>query len=164
MIAMVRTHRILYLFALSQRLYVGQRFYIAGRPLNGMRDVFQIILDPLRMGHNGSACCSTWSRKFIDRNAGVRTETRTPSKAPAWCSRRARVNKVVVSDGSTSRSRSLSSVSVPVRTDPKTRGRDRLWLLTSFRKADRWAAKASDGFMNRRLANAPRCFNDRHRS
>src|SRR5579883_108422 len=53
--------------------------------------------------------------------------------------------KVVCGVGSTSRSRSLSSVSTPCSTEPNTR---RLWTrcrAAISRSVERWASKASDG-------------------
>ena len=95
---------------------------IFGGTDDGLGHVFQVVFKTLRVRHRGSACRSTRSRNLADKNPGVSTETRTPSNASASFSRPASVSKVVASAGSTYRSRSLSSVSVPVKTDPKTRG------------------------------------------
>src|SRR5215469_12169408 len=88
-------------------------------------NVLQVILDALRMLHKGSACWRTRSRNFGERNPAVKTVTGTPSSCCASCSMPASVKRVVVSAASTNRSRSLSSVSVPLRTEPKTRGWER---------------------------------------
>ena len=78
--------------------------------------------EPLGVAHSGGAFSSTLSRNFGERKPGVSTETRTPVSWRASSSRVARVNSVVPRTGSTSTSRSLSSMSVPVSAEPNTRG------------------------------------------
>ena len=65
------------------------------------------------------------ARIFGGNALGVRTETGTPSKVSASRLNAASVKRLVFSAGSTSKSRSLCSSSVPVRTDPKMRGCDK---------------------------------------
>src|SRR5271166_110478 len=121
----VAYNSVLNLLVLLERLNAVETLHISGSSLNGLRDVLQIVFDTLWMLHKGSACCNTRSRNFTDRNSGVSTVTGTPSNCCAACSSPASVNKVVVFVASTNKSRSLSSVSVPLKTDPKTRGCDR---------------------------------------
>ena len=122
-----------------------------GVEVSDSRDVFEVVFNTLGVRHSGSACCNTRSRNFTDKNFGVSTDTCTPSNSSASCSSPASVNKVVESVGSTSKSRSLPSVSVPVKTDPKTRGRDRPWRLTSCRNAARCVTRAYNSTCHRDL-------------
>src|SRR4029077_64567 len=93
------------------------------------------------------ACRKTSLRNFGGNAFGLSTDTGTPSSFSASILKAASVNRLVDRAGSTSKSRSLCSVSVPLTTDPKTRGRDRPWRLTSCRNSPLCTARASDGFM-----------------
>jgi transposase InsO family protein len=93
------------------------------------------------------ACRKTSLRNFGGNAFGLSTDTGTPSSFSASILKAASVNRLVDRAGSTSKSRSLCSVSVPLTTDPKTRGRDRPWRLTSCRNSPLCTARVSDGFM-----------------
>jgi hypothetical protein len=74
------------------------------------------------MPYRGRACCKSLLRNFGGNAFGVSTDTGTPSSFSAPILKAASVRRLVASAGSTSKSRSLRSVSVPFKTDPKTRG------------------------------------------
>src|SRR5690606_38955555 len=98
-------------------------------------------------GHSGRASRSTWSRKRTGRSPGVRTSTGTPSSSSRAICRPPRSNRVVSGVGSTSRSRSLPSRSVPCTTDPYTRGlATRNWRVVP-RRAGSCSWRAWEGFM-----------------
>jgi hypothetical protein len=103
--------------------------------------------DALGVPHKGRECCNTSLRNLGGKAFGVSTDTGTPRSFSASILNAASVNKLVDSAGSTSKSRSLSSVSVPLKTDPKTRGRARPCCPTSSRNSLRCAARAADGFI-----------------
>jgi hypothetical protein len=83
----------------------------------------KVICDALRVVQSASACCKTSLRNFSGNALGVRMDTGTPSNCSASCLNAASVNRLVVSTGSTSKWRSHSSSSVPVKTEPKMRAR-----------------------------------------
>jgi hypothetical protein len=105
------------------------------------------VFDAFGVLHRGRARCKTVLRNFGGNAFGVSTEAGTPSNFSASILKAARVKRLVDSAGSTSKSRSLCSVSVPVKTDPKRRGRDRPWRLESRCNSARCAARAWDGFI-----------------
>jgi len=113
--------------------------------------VVKIILYTLWVLHRGWACSNTSLRNFGGKPFGVKTDTGTPSNSSASVFNPASVSKLVECPGSTNRSRSLSSVSVPLTTDPKIRGLDRPWWLTSCRNSLRWTVRASEGFIRQML-------------
>ena len=65
------------------------------------------------MPHRGRACCKTLLRNFGGNAFGVSTDTGTLSSFSASILKAASVSRLVNSAGSASKSRSLSSVSVP---------------------------------------------------
>src|SRR5271157_2970104 len=121
----VAYNRILNLLVLLESFKISQTPKVAGRSFDGLRNVLQIVLEALGVLHRGWACCNTWLRNFGGNPFGVNTDTGTPSNSSASIFKPAIVSRLVDSAGSTSKSRSLSSVSVPLKTDPKTRGCDR---------------------------------------
>jgi len=127
--------RILDLQVLLECCEVGQRFKVATGALDGLRNVAEIIVDALGVPHKGRECCNTSLRNLGGKAFGVSTDTETPRSFSASILNAATVNKLVDSAGSTNKSRSLSSVSVPLKTDPKTRGRARPWRSTSSRNS-----------------------------
>src|SRR5271157_486037 len=121
----VAYNRILNLLVLLESFKVLQGLKVAGRSFDGLRNVLQVVFETLGVLHRGRACCNTLLRNFGGKPFGVNTDTGTPSKFSASIFKPASVSRLVDSAGSTSKSRSLSSVSVPLKTDPKTRGCDR---------------------------------------
>src|SRR5436305_8958837 len=118
----VADHSVLRLRISLEGFPARQRFKIASRAGNRFKNVLQIIFNTFRMLHRGCACCKTLFRNFIGKSLGVKTDTCTPNSCCASCSKPVRVNSVVEDVASTKRSRSLSSSSLPVNTEPYTRG------------------------------------------
>ena len=121
----VAYHRILNLPVLFERLKVRQGLKVVSGALDGFRNVSEVIFDAFRVLHKGRAWRKTVPRNFGGNPFGVSTDTGTPSNFSASILKAASVKRLVDSPGSTSKSRSLWSVSVPVKIDPKTRGRER---------------------------------------
>jgi hypothetical protein len=139
----------------SLRFFIGQK--------SGLIDVFDIPADPEnrvvympeiiretripRLTHSGSAPATTSPRKLSGRAFGVSTSTVTPSSCFASWRIAAISSKVVSGVGSTSRSRSLASVSFPDNTDPNRRGLRTRYRSTKARSASRFRLSDSDGLM-----------------
>jgi len=139
--------RILNLLVVLECFKVRQGLKVAAGALDGLGNVPEVVFDAFGMPHRGRACCKTLLRNFGGNAFGVSTDTGTPRSFSASIFKAASVSRLVDSAGSTSKSRSLSSVSVPFKTDPKTRGRAKPWRLTRCRNSVRCAARASDGFI-----------------
>ena len=97
--------------------------------------------------HSGSAPATTSPRKLSGRAFGVSTSTVTPSSRFASWRIAAISSKVVSGVGSTSRSKSLSSVSFPDNIDPKRRGLRTRYRSTKARSASRFRLSDSEGRM-----------------
>jgi hypothetical protein len=124
----VADNRVLNLPVLLKGIEIWHGLEIACCAVDGfdnMLQMFQILFNTLRMLHRGCACRSTSLRNFGGNPFGVRTDTGTPNNSSASFFRPASVSRLVDRAGSTSKSRSLSFVSVPLTTDPKTRGCER---------------------------------------
>jgi hypothetical protein len=121
----VADNRVLNLRVLLKGFEVWHRLKVIDGSVNRLRNVPHIIFDALRVLHRGWACCNTSLRNFGGSPFGVKTDTGTPSNSSASVFKPASVSRLVDCPGSTNKSRSLSSVSVPFATDPNTRGRDR---------------------------------------
>src|SRR5271165_5231182 len=119
MISMFAHDRILDLLVSLERFQILYRLKVCRSAGDRLGDMLQVVFNALGVLHRGSACCRTLSRNFDGNPFGVDTDTVTPSNCPASICNLAMVNKLVDSVGSTSKSRSLSSVSVPVKTEPK---------------------------------------------
>ena len=103
---------------------------------------------PLGTARSGRASAITCARIRAGKSPGVTTSTGTPNISSSSTCSPPRSNKVVPGCGSTSRSRSLPSLSVPCRTDPNTRGL-RTWnRVAASRIVSTRCRSTSDGFMD----------------
>lgn len=104
---------VLYQFVLQESDYI-HILGIAVDPLGRLQDVRQIIDQALPMlAHTGTACASTVARNVSGSAFGVSTSTGTPSSSRSSWRIAPMSNSVASGVGSTSRSKSLSSVSQP---------------------------------------------------
>ena len=113
---------------------------------------FAHLLNPqgqtFRALHNGRASPMTCARIRAGRSRGVTTSTRTPSRSSSSTCRPPKSNRVVPGCGSTSKSRSLPSLSVPCSTEPNTRGLRTRKRATASRIDFSRCLRVSEGLMN----------------
>lgn len=98
-------------------------------------------------GHNGLASARTCALKRDGRSPGVLTSTCTPRSASSSTCSPPKSNSVVSGEGSTSKSRSLPSLSAPCRTEPNTRGLLTRNLRAASRMAWLFSWRAREGFI-----------------
>jgi hypothetical protein len=103
----VAYNRILNLSVLFERLKVWQGLKVAGRALDGLSNMPEVVFDAFRVLHRGRARRNTVLRNFGGKPFGVSTDTGTPSSLSASTLKAASVRRPVDSAGSTSKSRSL---------------------------------------------------------
>lgn len=98
-------------------------------------------------GHSGLASARTCALKRDGRSPGVRTSTGTPRRVSSSTCSPPKSKSVVSGEGSTSKSRSLSSLSAPCRTEPNTRGLLTRNLRAASRMAWLFSCRAREGFI-----------------
>lgn len=113
-------------------------------------------------GHNGLASARTCALKRDGRSPGVLTSTGTPRSASSSTCSPPKSNSVVSGEGSTSKSRSLSSLSAPCRTEPNTRGLLTRNLRAASRMAWLFSWRAREGFIVVSLSKYRHRFGQTH--
>ena len=129
----------------GEEVFFVQPFNVAAGLLCGFQHMAEVVSETA-VGHTGMASARTFARNLGGKSPGVKRSTGTPSSSSSSICRPPRSNSVAPGCGSTSRSRSLSSVSLPCRTDPNTRGLEARKRWAASRTASRWLTRAMDGF------------------
>lgn len=130
-----------------KEVLLGQTFYKDTGVKSSLLHMTEVVGKTVH-AQTGSACSSTWDRNLGDKSPGVSKSTRTPNKASSSACSPPKSNSVVPGRGSTKRSMSLSSRSVPCRTDPKTRRLAARKRRTAARAAVRFFSNINEGRMD----------------